>query len=373
MALSRIWRLLPAKHLVITFTVMNLLLMLLYRRMSQIYKHDVTIASTDSYREDGHDSQGLYKLERSGRDLREMVNNSEDLNDTSSRPMVTSELQTGVRHVVGDFILQPTIDCNAEDLFVIYIYSEVGNRERRDLIRQTWGNLSRYEQRTEYTLVLFFVTGSSENRQLMSEIEHEAGKFKDLLVANFEDSEINSTLKGLNALSWIRSNCDIDRIQFAFKTDDDVFVNVHSMIDYVSGMMTDANWDFLCLLNRSDAEQRPGRSVYCSRLGYGMNARGLRRVTDSCFQKRILPAENYFFTRFCLKKAFPDAAIRYKQLCKSGCLLDSGSLKTALSPERIQNLAQLILVHPLPPEYWHQVYDVTERLYESRASADFVT
>ncbi|KAK2145335.1 hypothetical protein LSH36_687g01017 [Paralvinella palmiformis] len=380
MFLSRMWRLLPGKHLVITFTVMNVILMLLYKRMAQVYKLDVTIAGLE---QSGSDPASFGQLDERGRFLRDVdgtMNGSELANgsDSASTVSVDGTAANGETYVVGDFISEPNINCRVNKLVIVYVYSERDHLEKRQLIRDTWGNLSQYDDFSQYELRLFFVTGRKDgDTDLMDDLKVEVSTFNDLLVGDFNDSPENLTLKGLNALFWIRANCPLNRIRFVFKTDDDVFVNLYAILNYVTSIGEGSRWHFLCLVNKvrspkgsvednntpkTTAIPEETYSTHCSGAGYGMSTHGLRLVLASCFAAPLIPEENIFFSSRCIRRVFPETTIRYRPLRRSLCLVDSKALKADLSTVRLRDIAKLILVHQLAPQYWPDVYDVVRRL-----------
>lgn len=65
----------------------------------------------------------------------------------------------------------------------------------------------------------------------MDGIETEKHLYDDLIVANFEDSYDNLTLKTMSSMEWIDSYCN--QSDFVLKTDDDMFINVPNLLSFI--------------------------------------------------------------------------------------------------------------------------------------------
>jgi len=73
--------------------------------------------------------------------------------------------------------------------------------------------------------------GRTENETLLDGIEMEKHLYDDLIVANFEDSYDNLTLKTMSSLEWIDTYCN--QSDFVLKTDDDMFINVPNLLNFI--------------------------------------------------------------------------------------------------------------------------------------------
>ncbi|EDO41268.1 predicted protein, partial [Nematostella vectensis] len=109
---------------------------------------------------------------------------------------------------------------------VILIATAPSNLQHRNVIRRTWGRPSNWHIKTiNYTSV--FLLGKSNINRTM--IELEILHHKDLLIGDFEDVYANLVSKVLMGLAWASS---ID-CEYVFKADDDVYVNVPRLLDWL--------------------------------------------------------------------------------------------------------------------------------------------
>ncbi len=75
-------------------------------------------------------------------------------------------------------------------------------------------------------------SGRTENESILEGVEAEKHLYDDLIVANFEDSYDNLTLKTMSTLEWVDTYCN--QSQFILKTDDDMFINMPNLINFIS-------------------------------------------------------------------------------------------------------------------------------------------
>ena len=94
--------------------------------------------------------------------------------------------------------ITPSINCSVKHTLILLVYSVTPNRQKRDLIRSTWGDTRIYDNMTQkFNLQLLFLIGEMENIQ---ELQDESGIYGDLWVARFEDEYIRPTRKCVYAL-----------------------------------------------------------------------------------------------------------------------------------------------------------------------------
>ena len=118
-------------------------------------------------------------------------------------------------------VLQPTDLCTSPQLdLLIMIESAANNTGQRALIRNTWlKSNDRYQVRHVFVLGL----------PIKTPIYEEAKTFNDILVGNFDDTYRNLTWKTVFGYWWMTGQCS--DIKYFMKTDDDMYVNVESMLD----------------------------------------------------------------------------------------------------------------------------------------------
>ena len=115
------------------------------------------------------------------------------------------------------------------DIFLLLVVrSACNNFKNRNLIRKTWGNETWLKNITQTTVKIVFVIGNCrkgpENFILNEELLH----FNDLLQFDVDEELRNLTRKDLLFMQWFLKNCR--NIPFVYKGDDDVFLNVKSIV-----------------------------------------------------------------------------------------------------------------------------------------------
>lgn len=180
-------------------------------------------------------------------------------------------------------LIEPPSLCHGVDpiFLLIVVCSSAGNFEARQVIRETWGNVSRefnypmfqkfhgshnhsylqpnsknWHQYTEnsgrngsnmssqgqistanFRVSVVFLVGISPtdmSDEQQYEINYESDMYGDIIQENFLDSYNNLTLKSILMLKWVTNNC-ADKVKYVMKCDDDTFVNVPNIIHVLLG------------------------------------------------------------------------------------------------------------------------------------------
>ncbi|XP_052762148.1 beta-1,3-galactosyltransferase 1-like [Mya arenaria] len=107
----------------------------------------------------------------------------------------------------------------------IFVFTEHSNIDRRTAIRKTWLSLSNNNtSEVRYA----FVLGETEDKHLRDAVLKENEIYHDIIKENFKDSYRNLTYKTILGLKWVTEKCP--SVQFIMKTDDDVFLNIKSLM-----------------------------------------------------------------------------------------------------------------------------------------------
>ncbi|XP_067623250.1 uncharacterized protein [Eurosta solidaginis] len=118
---------------------------------------------------------------------------------------------------------------NGEELkLLILITSAPNHGEARLAIRQTWAH---YGTRRDVSIA--FVLGRTENQSIYKELSIENFIYGDMIRGNFIDSYSNLTLKTVSTLEWVDAHCR--QAKFILKTDDDMFINVPKLLQFIDG------------------------------------------------------------------------------------------------------------------------------------------
>nr|CAI5819043.1 unnamed protein product [Callosobruchus analis] len=116
--------------------------------------------------------------------------------------------------------------CNeTSPLLLVLVHTAPINFAKRKTIRETWG------QEVEGVRIVFMVVGSVSSTELQKTLEEENRKYGDFVQGSFLDTYRNITYKHVMALKYTIYHCP--QAKYILKTDDDVFVNMPAMINFL--------------------------------------------------------------------------------------------------------------------------------------------
>ncbi|XP_061165187.1 beta-1,3-galactosyltransferase 1-like [Saccostrea echinata] len=127
-----------------------------------------------------------------------------------------------------DFILNNVDICqsgNSSIKVIVLIATVHVNTEKRKAIRETW--LSQFRENTGQVRYAFLL-GMTSDKTLQVALETESATYRDIIQEDFVDSYNNLTLKTMMAFRWATTSCQ--KAEFIMKTDDDMFVNLNSLM-----------------------------------------------------------------------------------------------------------------------------------------------
>ncbi|KAG7456849.1 hypothetical protein MATL_G00240210 [Megalops atlanticus] len=123
--------------------------------------------------------------------------------------------------------------CGEEIYLLMVIKSIITQHDRREVIRQTWGREQVIDGKKVKTLFLLGVPSSEEEKAHHQKLlEYENFIYGDILQWDFMDTFFNLTLKETHFLKWFHMYCH--DVRYIFKGDDDVFVNVPNIFEYLA-------------------------------------------------------------------------------------------------------------------------------------------
>ena len=111
-------------------------------------------------------------------------------------------------------------------LFLILVSSNVGNFNRRQLIRKTWGTDHSIE--TKWKTV--FLLGKNNNERVMENATVESGVYGDIVQGDYQEHFWNMSYKVAMGFEWAVKYCNF---YYVLKADDDVFVNTLGLVDFL--------------------------------------------------------------------------------------------------------------------------------------------
>lgn len=122
--------------------------------------------------------------------------------------------------------------CAGDVDLLMVIKSVITQYDRREVIRQTWGKEQVINGKQIKTIFLLGASSNVEERENHQKLlEYEDYIYGDILQWDFMDSFFNLTLKEIHFLKWFSTYCGGTR--YIFKGDDDVFVSVPNILEYL--------------------------------------------------------------------------------------------------------------------------------------------
>lgn len=121
-----------------------------------------------------------------------------------------------------------------QPLFLFVIVSSSPNKrenvDRRNMIRQTWGNFKKTHKRIDQPWKVVFMMGKSSTDEMNQAIMAENEKYGDLLIGDYKDDYRSITTKLLMAFKWASQM----RCNYVLKADDDVYIDIPKLIDWLN-------------------------------------------------------------------------------------------------------------------------------------------
>lgn len=123
----------------------------------------------------------------------------------------------------------------------IAVVSAPGNFEKRRIIRQTWQiHLKAASHKGLLKIAGFgFMLGLTTNLTHQAQIEEESKTYGDIIQIGMSDFYRNLSLKVAGIFNWLYRNCS--KVDFVFKVDDDVYVNVNNLVHFVQSYHHQSN------------------------------------------------------------------------------------------------------------------------------------
>uniref|UniRef100_A0A8B9CXM7 Hexosyltransferase n=1 Tax=Anser brachyrhynchus TaxID=132585 RepID=A0A8B9CXM7_9AVES len=119
--------------------------------------------------------------------------------------------------------------CSDQEVFLlVLVCSSPENRTRRNVIRQTWGNVT---DTGGYAVLTLFALGKPASVAAQLEIDEESQKHRDIIEGSFIDSPETQTQKMLMIVEWTVTFCP--RARYILKTDEEMFVGIPSLAGYL--------------------------------------------------------------------------------------------------------------------------------------------
>ena len=121
--------------------------------------------------------------------------------------------------------------CPNSLFLLILVATNVGNVDRRHLIRKTWG--ADYSVKSKWKTV--FLLGKNRNDEEMWAAKKEAKIYGDMVQADYYEHFWNMSYKVAMGFEWSVKYCNFS---YLLKSDDDVFVNTFGLMDFLNKYTT---------------------------------------------------------------------------------------------------------------------------------------
>ncbi|XP_023826463.1 UDP-GlcNAc:betaGal beta-1,3-N-acetylglucosaminyltransferase 9 [Salvelinus sp. IW2-2015] len=205
--------------------------------------------------------------------------------------------------------------CSGEPYMLIAIKSVVADFERRQVVRRTWGREGVFQD--GQTVKTVFLLGVPRNKTALPLwdrlLAYESHSFGDILLWDFDDTFFNLTLKETHFLQWVNDSCS--NVQFIFKGDADVYVNIENILEMVKGQKPDKDLFVGDIIHHAHPIRRRsskyfvpefvyGQTMYPSYAGGGgfvMSGHTARRLSEACQQVELFPIDDVFLG-MCLQR-----------------------------------------------------------------------
>ena len=161
-------------------------------------------------------------------------------NETLQRYVRQTKTQRKIVHSKDELNLTEVVEidnnpCKTQNLVSVFIHSAGHSTgkyfDKRQSQRQTW-----VSDLKNLNISVYFVIALNKNQTINEELREESNKYGDILQFGFIDAYHNLTLKAISILRWINKNCL--KSTHILKTDDDVVVNPHLLLDKLSEFKT---------------------------------------------------------------------------------------------------------------------------------------
>jgi hypothetical protein len=129
--------------------------------------------------------------------------------------------------------IQPCPNVAVNPSVFVAVISAPSNFEKRKMIRKTWKNhlKAESEKGSLVTAGFGFIVGLTVNNVTQAKIEEESQLYGDIIQIGVSDFYRNLPFKLTGLFNWLYRHCS--KVDFLFKVDDDIYVNVRNLIHFV--------------------------------------------------------------------------------------------------------------------------------------------
>ncbi|KAM7413910.1 hypothetical protein PAMA_018961 [Pampus argenteus] len=191
---------------------------------------------------------------------------------------------------------------------LIAVKSVAADFDKRQVVRRTWGKEGRFKNGVSIRTV--FLLGVPRNQTALPLwdrlLAYESQTYRDILLWDFKDTFFNLTLKETHFLEWVNSSCP--HVEFIFKGDADVYVNVENILEMLQGQKSDEDLFVGDIIVHAKPIRRRSSKYYVPEFMYGgglypsyaggggfvMSGYTARRLSSACQQVELFPIDDVF-------------------------------------------------------------------------------
>jgi len=176
--------------------------------------------------------------------------------------------KTKVNLIEEPYIISPGQLCDAGSPFLLIVIPSVPSHfNTRQTIRETIGLLAkenkfapkvdRNRKMTDVSVKLMFALGQDGDQNTDIKVKNESRLYGDIFQAKFVDSYYTLTKKMLLVLKWVSFYCA--EIEYLLKADEDVFVNVPLLVQYLENFTPKLKGSIHGFMNHRPSVRRIGK------------------------------------------------------------------------------------------------------------------
>ncbi|CAL4121747.1 unnamed protein product [Meganyctiphanes norvegica] len=182
---------------------------------------------------------------------------------------------------------------------LVTVASAPQHLHQRAAIRDTWGNANLLQL---LQVKLVFLLANPYDSRVQTQVTEESRSYGDILQEDFKDSYLNLTLKTVMGLKWAHQHCP--QAQFFMKTDDDMYVNLPHLLDYL-GEEKRQRWVGGCIKQRkaflpvnapAGMPMPQAHPDFVAGAGYVISGDIVAPLYSSSLRRRIIPVEDVYVT-----------------------------------------------------------------------------
>ena len=272
--------------------------------------------------------------------------------------------------------------CASSAFLLVLITSAPDNADRRTAIRNSWcsnnakssvRHTQTHAQTSQLSWHCTFLVGRDRNAVTNAKVLKESQYFSDILYGDYDDSYRNLSFKVLAGLHWAHLHCPL---QFVLKTDDDCFVNIHLLPEFLLNQQVDQS--VLYAGNAADQERRahvirdPGNKWSVTREEYAPDlyppyASGTGYILSQNVLSRMLELSHYY-------KPFPNEDAYIGVLADQLALSPIHSSRFTLYSDAwtICNYRYLLVIHHVSVEQQAHMQNISSRAVDECKDQKFI-